>query len=283
MSTTSDNVPILNPLDAVAAFIGQHGATLKTEGVALLVYLNSIAQDGIAEATYDDLAEAFGWGRASAVRHMQRLQRLGYVSRIVLYVTQRTKWHLSDLSIILITTKSTNTQNDTKKIAARKPKPAVTRVAPAVVVTQDSPEEELSASAESARAEQAAPVSLDVPIGDGRRIYREVFHRNPLRKYAMKFDEIADAIGVELYRTKLEYWEGRGWSPTNWIDLQDFLLNGTMRIASARASPNGNGHGPRESHAERIAREKDERIQAELESERRREAENGRTIEARPA
>jgi hypothetical protein len=104
MSTTSDNPRPINPLDPFASFIGQHGAVLKPEGVALIVYLNSIARDRIAEATYDDLAEVFGWGRASAVRHMQRLQRLGFVERAVVYVTQSTRWRLSDLSIILITT-----------------------------------------------------------------------------------------------------------------------------------------------------------------------------------
>jgi DNA-binding IclR family transcriptional regulator len=68
----------------------------------VLVFLRLRARDGVAEASYEQISAAFGWSRASAIRHLARLQKLGFVRRISDRPTQTNRWALSAPSCNLI-------------------------------------------------------------------------------------------------------------------------------------------------------------------------------------
>jgi hypothetical protein len=109
-----------------------------------------------------------------------------------------------------------------------------------------------------------------------------VFGRYPRGRYSERLTELVLEMGREHVTSRMEEWQGRGWNPANLLGLIDYIITGSL-------TPSGSGNGraspialvPQETPAQREAREKHEAIMAELERERRREAERGSAVQAR--
>lgn len=234
-----------NALDALAAFVSTHGRALGSECLALLLVLNTTAEDGVCETSYADIAAALKWSRRSAIRHMAELCEAGLVERLPGKITDISRWRLSDASAILSPAQRASAR---KSPTLHEQEPVVSRPAPAVVVTQDSPEQEPSVDTLGAapkaptRRARKKPEPKPSTVTPGMEAYREGMARYPHADYAALFDSVVVQIGHDETVRWLRDWRGHNWKNLNYLGQADYCLRRGGPKPSDRASPNGNGH-----------------------------------------